>query len=242
MESVNSSIELRTAACTKWAVIVIGAGPAGSVAALVLARSGVSVLLVDKAEHPRFKVCGCCLSEAAVKLLDSIGLKTRLFELNAVPIEKLALHLGKHRADIQLPTGLVISRNALDSELVHQAKEAGAQYLSNTTAHVGDETHESRTVELERDGTIVSAQAKCVLVADGLGGRSLEKIQLLPVETIAHSRIGAGAIAHDYPRHLFDDGVIYMTCGKGGYVGMVKLENGSLDVGSSIRPVFRSII
>ena len=47
-------------------VLVIGAGPAGSVTARELARRGRRVLLVDKAAFPRPKVCGCCLNAAAV--------------------------------------------------------------------------------------------------------------------------------------------------------------------------------
>lgn len=48
-------------------VVVIGAGPAGSVAAYTAATQGLDVLLLDKARFPRFKVCGCCLNARALR-------------------------------------------------------------------------------------------------------------------------------------------------------------------------------
>src|SRR5262245_23559213 len=47
-----------------WDVAVVGAGPAGSLAARELARRGASVLLVDRSPFPRPKVCGSCLNAA----------------------------------------------------------------------------------------------------------------------------------------------------------------------------------
>ena len=54
-------------------VLVVGAGPAGSIAALVLARAGVRVRLVDRARFPRPKLCGDTLNPGALALLDSLG-------------------------------------------------------------------------------------------------------------------------------------------------------------------------
>ncbi|MHC5542449.1 FAD-dependent monooxygenase, partial [Singulisphaera rosea] len=57
-----------------WDVIVIGAGPAGALSALLAARSGLSTLLVERKRFPRPKVCGTCLNRSAVELLESLGL------------------------------------------------------------------------------------------------------------------------------------------------------------------------
>jgi len=53
----------------RWPVVVIGAGPAGALAALELARQGVPVLLVERRRFPRWKVCGACLSGQALAAL-----------------------------------------------------------------------------------------------------------------------------------------------------------------------------
>ncbi len=67
--SIESTITIRQASQLPWDVVIIGAGPAGSMAAIQLRKHGVSVLLADKSEHPRYKVCGCCLNGEAVELL-----------------------------------------------------------------------------------------------------------------------------------------------------------------------------
>ncbi|HSK20013.1 MAG TPA: FAD-dependent oxidoreductase [Longimicrobiales bacterium] len=61
-------------------VIIVGAGPAGALTALLLARSGVDVLLLDRAAFPRAKACGDCLSLGATALLRRTGLLDRLLE------------------------------------------------------------------------------------------------------------------------------------------------------------------
>ena len=55
---------------TPFDVLVVGAGPAGSVAALVLARAGVRVRLLDRARFPRHKLCGDTLNPGALAILD----------------------------------------------------------------------------------------------------------------------------------------------------------------------------
>jgi flavin-dependent dehydrogenase len=55
-------------------VIVCGAGPAGSVAATVLARGGARVLLVDRARFPRDKLCGDTINPGTVAILRRLGL------------------------------------------------------------------------------------------------------------------------------------------------------------------------
>ena len=55
-------------------VIVVGAGPAGSVAAFVLAKAGARVGLVDKAGAGRDKACGDLIGPRGVRLLDDLGL------------------------------------------------------------------------------------------------------------------------------------------------------------------------
>jgi menaquinone-9 beta-reductase len=55
-------------------VIVAGAGPAGSIAALVLARAGARVLIIDREAFPRDKLCGDTVNPGAIALLASLGI------------------------------------------------------------------------------------------------------------------------------------------------------------------------
>jgi len=80
-------------------VVVAGAGPAGSVAALVLARGGARVALVDKAAFPRDKACGDLVGPRGVGLLDELDSAGRLTDYHLMPATRADLlrRLGRHR-------------------------------------------------------------------------------------------------------------------------------------------------
>ena len=112
-------------------VVVAGAGPAGSVAALVLARGGARVALVDKAAFPRDKACGDLVGPRGVGLLDELGVSVPDAGQGA---DLLVIGPSGHRA--RLPAfagraypghGVVIPRVVLDDALRTAAIEAGAE-------------------------------------------------------------------------------------------------------------------
>ncbi|HEY7428386.1 MAG TPA: FAD-dependent oxidoreductase, partial [Gemmataceae bacterium] len=72
--TVAATTGLEEASRRTWDVVVVGAGPAGAMAAHELARRGCAVLLVDRAAFPRWKVCGCCLNGHALVTLQAAGL------------------------------------------------------------------------------------------------------------------------------------------------------------------------
>ena len=55
-------------------MLIVGAGPAGAIAALVLARAGVRVRVLDRARFPRFKLCGDSVNPGALAILTRLGL------------------------------------------------------------------------------------------------------------------------------------------------------------------------
>ncbi len=85
-----------------WDAIVIGAGPAGALAARELAGKGVRVLLVEKRRFPRGKVCGGCLNGRALSILDSVGLGSLVAGSGGVPLGGLQLHFRGRLASIRL--------------------------------------------------------------------------------------------------------------------------------------------
>jgi geranylgeranyl reductase family protein len=115
---------------TRWDVVVVGAGPAGSIAALVLARAGARVALVDKARFPRDKACGDLIGPRGVRLLDELGLTvpaagTEADVLVAGPSgrrSRLPAFSGKAYAD----HAVVVPRLAFDDSLRAAAVAAGA--------------------------------------------------------------------------------------------------------------------
>ncbi|MBM3460369.1 MAG: FAD-dependent oxidoreductase, partial [Armatimonadetes bacterium] len=75
-------------------VLIIGAGPAGSAAALHLARRGRDVLLVDRCRFPRPKPCGEYYNPEAVRLLGELGVLPAMQAAGAARITSLAVGAG----------------------------------------------------------------------------------------------------------------------------------------------------
>src|SRR5688500_8141361 len=69
-------------------VVVIGAGPAGSVAAILLARRGWRVTLLEQHRFPRDKVCGECLSALGIDVLTRLGLADDVASLRPVRLRR----------------------------------------------------------------------------------------------------------------------------------------------------------
>ena len=108
--------------------IVIGGGPAGSVAALLLARGGWGVTLVEQHRFPRDKVCGECLSALGAQVLHRLGLFDPLVAAGAVRLTRTLLHAPSGAcASANLPRPMWgVSRVTLDGLLIHAARGAGS--------------------------------------------------------------------------------------------------------------------
>ena len=84
-------------------VVVIGAGPAGTMTALLLARSGIRVTLVDRKTFPRSKVCGGCLNAQAVAALADAGVLGRLRSVGARDTHTIDVRHGRSTTTLALP-------------------------------------------------------------------------------------------------------------------------------------------
>ena len=203
--------------------LVIGAGPAGAVAARELARRGCSVLLVDKSHFPRAKVCGCCVNGAAVGTLKRLGLGGVL--AGGVPLRDACIAAGRRSARVKLPGGVSLSREAFDAALVAEAVTAGVEFRDGVTAKLGDVSPG------ERPGSSRPVSTRITIVASGLTGGD--------ATPDAGSRIGAGAtVSAGAVPPFFANGTIFMATGRGGYVGLVRVEDGRLDVAAAFDVAF----
>jgi len=202
-------------------VVVIGAGPAGSVTARELARTGYRTLLIDKATFPRAKVCGCCLNGAAVATLERLGLGDVLH--GAIPLTRVNIAAGSHSAELRLPRGVALSRDVFDIRLIEAAVRVGVEFRSGTVAKLGE------AGEVWLGNEVV--KARVVVLASGLtGGDAVPEVG---------SRIGAGVLLpSEAGPAFFTLGTIHMATGRGGYVGLVRVEDGRLDVAAAFDPAF----
>ena len=178
--NVAPTTTVEKAVALVWDAIVIGAGPAGAIAAHELSRRGAATLLVERYSFPRAKVCGGCLNGGALSLLDSLHLDHTLTAAHAAPTNSFVLHAKRRSAALDLPAGVAIDRAGFDAALVRAAISRGAEFLSETTATVAADVPPDnawRTVSLgTRDQQIHRARAGVVLAADGLGHASVRHI------------------------------------------------------------------
>ncbi len=220
---------IRLTQCKRtWDAVVVGAGPAGSVAARELARRGRSVLLVDQAQFPRTKVCGSCLNGYAIAALDQIGLGSLPVQLGAVPLRRVTLTAGGRRADIPFSDGVSLSRTALDAALIEAAVTSGAEFLPGVRATMEDGTGDVRRITLKSADESIETEAKVVIIADGLNGRTAPHTSTVD----SKARLGAGTNLPQAPANL-PHGQLIMAGAKHGYVGLVRLEDDQLDIAAA---------
>ncbi len=115
-------------------VAVVGAGPAGSAAAIELARAGARVTIYEKSSWPRAKTCGDGLTPSSVMQLAELGLSVAgRPQLDATLISgpsEVAVRAGWPAG---LPAGTTMQRRAFDALLIDAAVAAGAAFHPNTT-------------------------------------------------------------------------------------------------------------
>jgi menaquinone-9 beta-reductase len=220
---------------TTWDGVVIGAGPAGAMAARQLALGGRRVLLVEKKPFPRWKICGACLNGRALAALRLAGLGSLVTRLGAVRLEQFHVGFRGRTARVAMTDGVSISRSRLDAALVDAATAAGARFLDETHAVVGDVRDAARGVKLTHHGQSVEIAGRVVLVATGLGTLGLADASGAQTQIQAGSRIGAGCLIAGAPS-FYDERTIYMAVGREGYVGSVRVEDGSLNVAAAFDP------
>ena len=228
-----ATTNLDAAARIVWDVLVIGAGPAGAMAAREAARRGASVLLVDRVRFPRTKVCGCCLNGAALGILRDTGLGELPQQCGAPALSAFHLACRGRSATVPLTEGVSLSRDRLDVELIKAAITEGASFLDQTQAIINATEATHCRVELKSEVGQTSASAKIVVVAGGLGCRAFADTEGDERQMADSSRVGAGTVLAEAPDE-YVTGTIYMACHRDGYAGLVRLEDGRLDIAAAL--------
>jgi menaquinone-9 beta-reductase len=192
-------------------VAIIGAGPAGSTAGILLARAGCRVVLLEKRAFPRDKVCGGCLSGAAVGLLRELAGGAQ--PLPGVETRSITFRIGacRFRCDPGGATRIVL-RATLDEWLAERAAAAGVDVRFGQTAAL---VRSDRGWEVSAGAARI--HAKTILLACGLSslptklgiaGRLVRR-RMIGQQWVQRPEAGLPGVGH-----------VEMHWLRGGYVGL----------------------
>ena len=200
------------------AALILGGGPAGSAAAIVLARAGIEAELIERSQSAHDTVCGGFMGWDALGALERLGLDPA--SLGARPISRLRLISGKRRVEVALPRlAAGLSRRTLDEALLGAAGKAGAAVRRGRTIRSADLAE--RRVRLD-DQEAVAGEA--LVLATGKhelrGAARPVDISTRPLG-LRTSLAPGPALA----RAL--DGVIELHLHDGGYAGLLLQEDGN---------------
>lgn len=220
--------------------VIIGAGPAGSAAAILLARAGWSVALIEKQVFPRRKVCGECIAASNLPLLAALGVEVELEACAGAELRHVALMHGRQTIVAELPAaahdrfrwGRAVGRDKLDTLLMEQARAAGALVLQPWCLQgiEGEAGAWRCTVRNVESGETRTLHAAVAIDAHG-------SWEALPTgrRRLARSASDLFAFKANFEQTQLETGLLPVLAFRGGYGGMVVAGGGLTTVACCIR-------
>jgi flavin-dependent dehydrogenase len=194
-----------SSATKPYDVAIVGAGPAGSASAILLARAGWRVALVDRSTFPRDKPCAEYLSPAAEPLLTELGVMEQLEATHPARLRGFRIFApngGMIQGDFAatrdaegkslFETGLAIPRLRLDATLVEAARAVGAELHMNW--RLAQLAREEGLWRLTPVGAGEPIRARLLLAADGVHSTVARRLglhetsRMRKVALVAHMR------------------------------------------------------
>lgn len=202
-------------------VLIIGGGPAGSAAAIALAKRGFKVILLEKRKIPRNKLCGEFVAPAAVQELDRLGALDAVRAAGARAIARARIY-SMFGACLDLPfeqtgEGLGISRAKLDTLLLERAGELGVEIIDGF-----------RVEELRGDGS-VAARGTCCRTGRGAAFTARSAIDASGLHS-RHKRTNSSRRLFAFKAHIEaagPSGTVELFSYRGGYGGLIEIESGA---------------
>jgi flavin-dependent dehydrogenase len=210
-------------------VLIAGAGPAGSVAALILARAGVRVRLLDRSPFPRPKLCGDTLNPGALAVLRRLGAAEGVERVSRPVSGMIVTGPGGVQVTGRYPHGaygLSVVRSDLDWHLLTLAVDAGVSFESGVHVRGACVDDHDRVVGVRVStprGSRSALRAPLTIAADGR--RSSIALGLgLTWHPLRPRRWAIGAY---FDRGASDPALGEMHIRPGGYIGVAPVPTGS---------------
>jgi flavin-dependent dehydrogenase len=209
-------------------VLVIGGGPAGSAAAVTLARAGARVRVIDRAVFPRHKLCGDTLNPGALSILDRLGIGNDV-RACALPITGMTVTGPGAEVSADYPDGMrgmSVTRRCLDQLMLNAAADAGA--CVETGLGISEPVLDNGRVAgvrlAIRGGEVW--RAPIVIAADGRGSRLAGRVNLSSYASTPR-RWAFGAYFANVTR-MSARGEMHIR--RGAYIGVAPLPGGLTNV------------
>ncbi|MGB6199478.1 MAG: FAD-dependent monooxygenase [Candidatus Acidiferrales bacterium] len=239
--------------------LIIGGGPGGATSALLLAKAGWSVAIVEQASFPRGKVCGEFLSATNLPLLRHLGVAESFLQLAGPSVRRVGLFSGDHVVTADMPRfpaaadlaeradnamgdgwGRALGREYLDTLLLERAAAAGAKVCQPWSAvdltKIQSDGHSEngyicRAVS-KQSGESMDLRARIVIAAHGSWHPGPLPTQ--PPRPAPQPSELFGFKAHFLDTHL-PPGLMPLMAFPGGYAGMVHSDHGRVSLSCCIR-------
>lgn len=204
-------------------VIIVGGGLAGLTNAIHLSKNGIAVILIEKNEYPKHKVCGEYISNEVLPYLSYLGIEP--FDFGAVHISRFELSTPKGKViKTKLPLGgFGISRHLLDDILYKQAISNGVNIIRDVVSNISFLDDEDRFEVICKSGIHLNAP----LVIGAYGKRSNIDVSLH--RTFIKQKSPYLGVKSHYEGEFPSD-LVALHNFEGGYCGVSKVENNRINI------------
>lgn len=218
--------------------VVIGGGPAGATTALLLARSGWSVALIEKKTFPRTKVCGEFISATSLPLMQELGVRD-FYEEHAGPTVSRVGWFGAEKIlTATMPSlenslskwGRALGREHFDTALIDKAKEAGVDVWQPWTARDLIDSGNGFICRIENKAQKAEITARIVIIAQGSWEKPLIKTPEKP-----HKNSDLLAFKAHFRDSQLDLDLMSLISFPGGYGGLVHSDENRVTLSCCIR-------
>jgi geranylgeranyl reductase family protein len=220
-------------------IAIVGAGPAGSSAAIFLARRGYSVVLIDKKQFPREKLCGDFVNPANWPILQELGVEREILSRSHAKVTQFRMTLfSGEEAEVPFLTrhgetvfGLGLRRCDLDQVLLEKAKGQGVTIRDGFRITELAREPEGWRLEIDNSEFVETFRARLLIGADGRNSWVAHRLGMAARAAMQGQSIGfqlrlkcTGAANGRVEIHLFP----------GGYAGVIALGDGMFTLGFAV--------